>query len=545
MTNLTGRALAHAAADAALSAGSLGTAPPSWIPSGPPSRTRSGISVVQLRQTHGGVPVLGGVRSVRFDTLGRITDFTGRTVPVAPAVPMRPVLDSRSAAHAAAGFLAGQLDGARPDITRRVSNRRPRVLFRGSGPEGTTTFRKIPFREPVTASLAVRRNGSGLVWVVRFRLPDHGAAWSVLVDAEHHSPQAIEARQTSGHAVSSQVFLHDPSIVAQNVTFDDHWCRDRQLIGNSVYCLDDAGQSLTAVANNGDLHFVTNQPLGLQQAMVNAFYAANYCHDFFFQLGFTPQEGNFYWDDPVYIKILPFGIDGLASFRTPVDGYPPELELGTLGERHSALDVGVVIHEYAHGVTDRMVNGPDYVEEWKHPQHQALDEGFSDYFAITIQNWLRRIERLDPTYVYGGWIAGDWQSGLRNFAYDGTFRGTYGNLGQPYFDTAHDAGQVWCAALLELNQVLALGEGPALGDERGWWLVFDSLRLLHSGDRGPTFLDARDAVLCEFDAAVAEGHLPDSTELKQAVRDCFSRRGMGPGAQSPSPGWHGIVEDLS
>ena len=293
MSDLLARALAHAAAEPSSNANALGTVPPAWVASGPPTQTKWGIWVVHLRQTHGGVPVLGAVRSVRFDTLERITDFTGRTVPVAPAVPLHPVLDATSAVHASSLHLANELSAERPDIKDAVSNVQPQVTYCGLGPEATTTFRNAPFRDPIVASLAVKGDGSQLVWVVRFHLRGRGGAWTVLVDAVHEEPQIVEAMRTGAHAVSGSVFLHDPSLRREVVPFSDNWCNGNQLVGQNARCKDVRRRSLTATADGNSLRFEPKDASGLHQAMVNAFYAVNYCHDFFVEIGFGRDAGNF------------------------------------------------------------------------------------------------------------------------------------------------------------------------------------------------------------------------------------------------------------
>lgn len=578
MSDLLARALVHAAEHSAPGAGT-GTVPPSWVPSGPASRTRSGLSVVHLRQTHGGIPVRGAGRSVRFDTGGEVVRFTGEAVTVSPTVPLRPALEARPAAYAAARHLADHvLSRDHPAIADRVSNRRPRVLHRASSPEALTTFRKIPFRDPVTASLAVRGDGSALVWVVRFRLPPPGGAWTVLVDAERATPRVLAVERDAAHAISASVFRHDPDTRRDGdadplprgdvpfplprsaypafdgaVVAHPDWCDADELTGNNAWCEDENGDGLRAVVVGEDLRFESGTPDGLDQAKVNAFYMVNHLHDFFYLLGFDETLGNFQEEidagagrgrDPVLITVWGVEIPGLAFFVTHGDGFVSELHLGTMGGRHTAFDSGVVAHEYTHGVTNRIVGGPDEVRPFRHPQSRALAEGFSDYFALTLRNRALRADGLPEAVAYGRWISGGSATGLRNFAYDDSFPGTYAMLGDNGFERDHDAGQVWCAALLDVNRALSQGQGPDVGDELGWQLVFDSLRLLHPGPKGPTFLHARDAVLSEFRAAVEADRLSDDPALARAVEDSFTRRGMGPAAHSPSAGYRGIVEDL-
>lgn len=125
---------------------------------------------------------------------------------------------------------------------------------------------------------------------------------------------------------------------------------------------------------------------------------------------------------------------------------------------------------------------------------------------------------------------------MRTASYD-NYPNTYGFLRKPRMKT-HKAGEVWCAALLDLNRGLAAhtpgGPNTNAGDEIGWQLVFDSLSLLHPSDNGPTFLHARDAVYDAFYALVAEGAIPADPAVEAAVRKVFRDRGMGADASSPN-----------
>ena len=148
-----------------------------------------------------------------------------------------------------------------------------------------------------------------------------------------------------------------------------------------------------------------------------------------------------------------------------------------------------------------------------------------------------------PRNAFGGWVSGNANTGLRNQAYGGTFSGTYGSLGKNGFENDHDAGTVWCQALLDVNEVLGNRVDAARGDELGWQIVFDSLRLLHPGPEGPTFLHARDAVLSVLDRIDAARLTGDQDDLKRGVWKAFAKRGMGPAAVSGSAGFTKIKED--
>jgi extracellular elastinolytic metalloproteinase len=175
------------------------------------------------------------------------------------------------------------------------------------------------------------------------------------------------------------------------------------------------------------------------------------------------------------------------------------------------------------------------------PQSRALAEGYCDYFAMSIQNHFRRAAGQPADFVFGRWIAGK-PTGLRLSAYGPGFTATYGSLRNPGYESDHDAGQVWCATLLAMNEVLADGGPLDVGDERGWTLVFNSLKRLHPLPNGPTWLHARDAILDELELLL--GADPSGDPLGQQVLDVFHARGMGPLAASPDAGFSKIVEDV-
>jgi hypothetical protein len=59
-----------------------------------------------------------------------------------------------------------------------------------------------------------------------------------------------------------------------------------------------------------------------------------------------------------------------------------------------------------------------------------MGEGWSDYFAITIQNYFLDEERVTT----GSWVAGD-ERGIRSAPYTDDYPGSFGQLGRPPYDT--------------------------------------------------------------------------------------------------------------
>jgi extracellular elastinolytic metalloproteinase len=533
----------------------------SYQPHGAPLSVGPGHTVVQLQQTFAGVPILQAVRSVRFRD-GAPPAVTGTPVGVTIDGLPPATIPAREAAYAASRRVAG-------DAGVEVSNRRPIELAAFAQPDRPTTLRKVGFREPVTARLRLlpARPGPTLVWEVQLELDGDRRPFSVLVSATGRSPAVLEVTSLAAHVVRGPV--HDLSPPADNPptrTFPPErahfpdldgallppgpWLTADRTAGNNAVVMDDRGKTYAASAGpGGDLTFVPAAAADLDQARVNAFYLCNFLHDFFWLLGFDEAMGNFQEHnasgggrgrDPVQVFVFSRPRQPFAFFLNRLDGRKPELVLRPgPGGRHPALDADVVMHEYVHGVTDRIVGRGQTERPFREPQSVALAEALSDYFALTLQNYYRRRAAQPQAHVFGGWISGH-PTGLRAASYGAAFAATYGSLKSPGFASHHDAGQVFCQTLLELNAVLGGGDAE-LGDERGWRIVFDAVCRLHPGTDGPHFLHARDAVYAALAARIGTWGV-DQTALTQEVRSVFAARGMGDDARSPSAAYDAIVE---
>ena len=160
-----------------------------------------------------------------------------------------------------------------------------------------------------------------------------------------------------------------------------------------------------ASAANQDFTFpfsTTVDPTTQQAAVVtNLFYFNNLMHDFSYNLGFTETSRNF--------QVNNFGRGGVgndsvqaeaqdgsainpqcnnANFATPPDGLRPRMQqylfTSPNPDRDSSVDGDVVFHEYGHGISNRLIgNGSSALIGI---QSGALGEGWSDYWAITINN---------------------------------------------------------------------------------------------------------------------------------------------------------------
>lgn len=202
----------------------------------------------------------------------------------------------------------------------------------------------------------------------------------------------------------------------------------------------------------------------LNPAILTLFYASNWFHDLLYHLGFTEAAGNFQLDN--------FGLGGLgndhvfadaqdgsgtnnANFGTPADGANPRMQMFLFSgpERDGTFDVDVIIHEYAHGLSNRLVGGPNSVDCLGTPlvgESGSMGEGWGDWFAAIVAD--------EP--AVGEYATGTGENGIRRFPMDsGPPDFTYGFLctGPPSNPSlvqceVHDGGEFWSIVLWEMRE---------------------------------------------------------------------------------------------
>jgi len=194
-------------------------------------------------------------------------------------------------------------------------------------------------------------------------------------------------------------------------------------------------------------------------------------------------------------------------------------------DRDSSLDSGVVVHEYGHGVSNRLTGGPANVSCLDAAQSAGMGEGWSDWWALVFlaeSGDAPQDARSIAPYLEGLPPSG---AGIRNHPYStdlGISPLTYGDL--PGLDHPHGVGEVWAAALWETywNLVAVYGFDPELkagvgGNNLALQLVMDALKMQPCD---PTFLDGRQAILDADLVAHAGAH-------RCLIWDGFAKRGLG------------------
>ncbi len=337
--------------------------------------------------------------------------------------------------------------------------------------------------------------------------------------------------------------------------------------GNNVWAYADRnGDNLPDSSSSPDglvaLNFdspldLTQAPLSYQPAAVtNLFYQTNQLHDVLYRYGFDEVAGNFQvnnyghgglGNDALFAEAQdqadggPQGPQrGNANFATPPDGQNPRMQMflfnDTSPDRDSSFDNGVIIHEYGHGLSNRLTSGPSNAGALDTLQSAGLGEGWSDWLALMftqVPTDTAAAPRGVGTYVLGQPATG---LGIRTLPYSYSMtvnNHTFGKILNQIEE--HFIGEVWASVLWDLNWALiggntldpklpnpGLGYSPDLlngsaGNNLTLQLVIDAMKLQRTT---PTFLEARDAILAA-DTVLTGG----ANQL--TIWTVFARRGMG------------------
>jgi extracellular elastinolytic metalloproteinase len=204
-------------------------------------------------------------------------------------------------------------------------------------------------------------------------------------------------------------------------------------------------------------------------------------------------------------------------------------------------DAPVVYHEYTHGLSNRLVGGPNTAGTLTQSQAGAMGEAWSDWYAydylvgqgLIPDNPNRSGELVQGLYENFKVVrseALDCAVGASKKKCPGKKGGkaghggyTYGDYGKVLGDPEiHADGEIWGQTLWDLRTALIKKYGEAKGMARAELLITNGLRL---SPIQPSYLDARDAIL-QADAAARDFN------AKKVIWKTFARRGMGSNART-------------
>jgi extracellular elastinolytic metalloproteinase len=233
-----------------------------------------------------------------------------------------------------------------------------------------------------------------------------------------------------------------------------------------------------------------------------------------------------------------------ANMFTPPEGQSPQMQMylfvsstgnintDPIPDVNGGDDASVVYHEYAHGLSNRLVtyaNGWGALDSF---QSGAMGEGWSDWYAmdflvgegfapdtgavgdVKLDRYVAnnrpvlRTEGLDcPVVSATGACPGGDATGS-----DGGY--TFGDMGHVWAGGAevHADGEIWAQTLWDLRGAVGVGDGR--------FLVTEAMRL---SPPNPSFLDMRNAILQANEVGVLNGR----SDHEPTIWQVFAERGMG------------------
>lgn len=303
-------------------------------------------------------------------------------------------------------------------------------------------------------------------------------------------------------------------------------------------------------------------------ATVQLFYWCNWMHDRLYQLGFDEASGNFQKDnfgrggagnDAVQADAQDGDYTDNAVFNVTPDGVAPRISMylftGPSPDRDPDLDAQVILHEYTHGLSYRLVGGGAGIAEL---QTWGMAEGWSDFYpmALLSEPW----DDLGGTYAGAAYSSyqlygfnQNYYYGLRRYPFSTnlsinplTFKDidpgkASAHAGIPVnpllsdsaADEVHNVGEVWFMMLWEARVNLIAKHGFDTGNQLILQLVTDGMKLCPPD---PTFVQGRDAIL------LADQNLTGGAN-QDALWQAFAKRGLGASAVAPaSSTCAGVVE---
>ncbi len=403
------------------------TEPAEFVPDPNVMKTSAGASVVNLHQYYRGIPVFEMTRTVRFSANQELTDAVGSNVSLPAGLETMARLDVAAAVLAAAQHIAtphedekggkGGWGAPLAPVAVDLEGFAPRAVATFPLPCKPTVLEKGPFEKEIPAYLVWFYQGprARLGWHVILTLPRYADQFAVVVSADETAGEILYCKRTVLFVKGrGKVFAECPARTPRaDVSFPLAWAeyapaegvpgeppdwvsKDTTEGNNVVAWLGNDGPPYRGKLQGGIMVFDPQQDQGNDQKVLNIFYFTNYLHDFFSLLGFDEEHANFQrvnysglgkGGDEVYAHTYNQQVSGVAYFVPTPEGEVPTMVMGLYGPRSTALDADVVFHEFTHGVTNRVVGGPMSYPSLTAPQSGGMGEGWSDYFALTIQNF--------------------------------------------------------------------------------------------------------------------------------------------------------------
>ncbi|KAG4410930.1 hypothetical protein IFR04_015939, partial [Cadophora malorum] len=365
-------------------------------------------------------------------------------------------------------------------------------------------------------------------------------------DASYTGSRSVETNPQD--AVASEFGFQSIGTTSYTVTRGNNGIAQANWEGDSAYLNDYRPDAGTGANFNYGLDLTNTNPKTYANASVaQLFYTAN-IHDLLYVLGFNEAAGNFETNnngqggrgaDAVILNAQDASGTNNANFATPADGSPGRMRMYiwtySTPNRDCSFDAGVVIHEYTHGLSNRLTGGPANSACLGTTEAGGMGEGWSDFMAIAIH--VKTADTRSKNYPMGDWVYNN-PNGIRNYLYSTSLTTnpyTYKSVNG--MTAVHTIGTVWATILYEVFWNLVEKYGitaarkptfsggvPTDGRFLAMKLVVDGMKLQPCS---PTFITARNAII-DADLALTGG------ANKCLLWKGFAKRGLGSAAAQGS-----------
>lgn len=544
---------------------------------------QDGTSTVRhlyLRQVHAGLPVYNGQLQVHVNNDGRILAVNNLFLPgLADAVNRtEPKIDAAEAIRAAASHL-----GVRAGSLTLVSENQQSAVARTVYKAETLSSHEIVAQLMI---LPIARGNARLVWNFQIWDPKGGDVGDFTVDAEtgkvwtriswvaddqykvYEVPLESPIHTTPVPPADARTTQINPATSASPFGWHDTngaaGAESTRTIGNNVHAYTDTDANNSPDASSDPDCGATIDctfPLDLTQApstyrpaaVANLFYWNNVIHDIAYPYGFNEAGGNFQvnnygnggaGNDSVQAEAQDGSGSNNANFATPPDGSRPRMQMFTWTtpnpDLDGDLDNGIIVHEYGHGISNRLVGGPANTSCLGNSQQPG--EGLSDWWALfyTQKNDTSSAARLRGIGTYalaqpttGVGIRGDYYDGdpaVNAEPFENTW--TYSTISAG--SIPHGVGSRWAQAYWQVTWALIdehgydadldnyTGTSADAGNIRAMYYIIQGLK---NAICSPAFTDVRDGIL----AAAAASY---GGEDVCTIWGAFAEFGLGSNAVS-------------
>ena len=531
----------------------------------------TGATHIYLQQRYAGIPVYNGQLQVNVNRAGRIISVNNSFLPqLAQSVrTLKPRMQLRGAVAAAAQF-----SGLAMPANLRALQSTP-------GPQQVTRLSHEGLSlSPINGRLMllpIRRGEARLVWNFQINTLDEQHTWDFTVDADTgqvwtrfdgtvSDQYRVYAQPVESPTHTSPVPPSDARTLVVNPAnstaspfgwHDTNGASGAEFTvttGNNVEAYTDTDNNNSpdagsAPSGGASLNFDFAINLGAAPstyrpaAVTNLFYWNNIIHDVQYQYGFDEAAGNFQvnnygrggaGNDSVRAEAQDGGGTNNANFATPADGSRPRMQMyvwtSPNPDRDGDLDAGIVVHEYGHGISNRLVGGPSNVNCLSNRQQPG--EGLSDWWALAYTaraSDTGATPRGMGTYSLGQATSG---AGIRTQRYStdpAVNTWTYASING--MAVPHGVGSVWAQAAWEVYWKLVDEWGfssnlynatGSAGNQRMMLYVNEGLK---NTACSPTFTQVRDGII----QAATDNH---GGEDVCRIWEAFAAFGLGTNAVS-------------